>query len=188
MTIHPGNFTTLVLNADFQPLSVYPLSVWTWTDAVKALTLDRVSLVAEYDEFIPTPLHQIRYPSIIAVKKYQKQTRAVAFNKYNLWLRDAGCCAYCSTELTTNDLTFDHVHPKSQGGLATWDNIVCACQPCNARKGNKSCEQAKMFPKVWPRKPKPVELAIKKRMLDQGENLHQTWVDYLYWDTELLPT
>jgi 5-methylcytosine-specific restriction endonuclease McrA len=186
MTIH-SNFKTLVLNADYQPLSVFPLSEWTWTDAVKALMLDRVTLVAEYDEFIPTPLHKIRYPSIIAVKKYQQQSRAIAFNKHNLWLRDGGICQYCATTLTTYELTFDHVHPRSKGGETTWDNIVCACQPCNARKANKSCEEVKMFPRVWPRKPKAVELAIRKRMMEGTENLHQTWLDYLYWDSELLP-
>jgi 5-methylcytosine-specific restriction endonuclease McrA len=186
MTIH-SNFKTLVLNADYRPLSVFPLSEWTWTDAVKAIWLDRVVTVAEYDEFIPHPTHRIRYPSIIAVKKYQPKTKAIAFNKYNLWLRDGGICQYCGDPLTTQELTFDHVHPASEGGLATWENIVCACQPCNARKGNKSCEKAEMFPRVWPRKPKAVELAIRKRIIDTTENLHQSWLDYLYWDTELLP-
>ncbi len=185
MTIH-SNFKTLVLNADFQPLSVFPLSEWTWMDALKAICLNRVVTVAEYDELIPHPTRRIRYPSIIAVKKYQPQTRAIAFNRYNLWLRDGGVCQYCDNPLSTYDLTFDHVHPRSKGGLTTWENIVCACQPCNARKGSKSCEEVKMFPRILPRKPKPVELAIRKRMVEGGENLHQSWLDYLYWDGNLL--
>lgn len=185
MTIHSQNFETLVLNADYQPLSLYPLSIWTWTDAMKALTLNRVNLVAEYDEFIPTPLHKIRFPSIIAVKKYQTKTQSVAFNRYNIWLRDGGECAYCCAEVSTSELTYDHVYPRSRGGPTTWENIVCACQPCNTRKANKTTAEAKMFPRVTPRKPKPVELAVKKRMLDEGQKLHQSWLDYLYWSGEL---
>ena len=38
----------LVLNADFRPLSYFPLSVWKWQDAVKAAYLDRVTVLAEY--------------------------------------------------------------------------------------------------------------------------------------------
>ena len=44
---HPA----LVLNADYRPLSYYPLSLWCWQDAVKAAYMDRVDIVAEYDHY-----------------------------------------------------------------------------------------------------------------------------------------
>lgn len=36
----------LVLNADYTPLSYYPLSLWPWQTAIKAVFLDRVDIVA----------------------------------------------------------------------------------------------------------------------------------------------
>ena len=43
----------LVLNADFRPLSYYPLSIWCWQDAVKSVFLDRVSICLLYTS--PSP-------------------------------------------------------------------------------------------------------------------------------------
>jgi len=45
----------LVLNADYRPLSYYPLSLWTWQEAVKAAFLDRVTILSEYDEVVRSP-------------------------------------------------------------------------------------------------------------------------------------
>ncbi len=186
MTIHPGQFPALILNADFRPLSVYPLSTWSWMDAIKAIWRDRVITVAEYNEFIPTPNHKIRFPSVIALKEYQQVKRTVAFNRFNLWLRDDGVCQYCCCEVTTSDFTFDHVTPKSRGGLATWENIVCACQPCNTRKANRTPDEAGMTLLKEPRKPKPHEMVDWNRIRQKGNDLHKDWIDYLYWDGPLL--
>ena len=41
-------------------------------------------------------------------------------------------------------LTRDHVTPLHQGGKNTWSNLVTACRDCNARKGGRTPEQAKM--------------------------------------------
>ena len=45
----------LVLNADYRPLSYYPLSLWSWQDAVKSVFLDRVSIVNYYDRTVHSP-------------------------------------------------------------------------------------------------------------------------------------
>lgn len=195
MTIHPGQFPALVLNADYRPLSVYPLSTWSWMDAIKAIWLDRVVTVSEYEDFVPHPTFRIKFPSVIALKEYQPATREVAFNRYNLWLRDGGICqysgtksraGYCAVEVTTRDFTFDHVEPKSRGGEATWENIVCACQPCNTFKANRTPKEAGLVLLSEPRKPKPHEVAAWQRTLTSAQDLHHGWMDYLYWDTELL--
>ena len=49
----PAGFPALVLNADYRPLSYYPLSLWPWQEAVKAVFLDRVEVVAEYEQPMP---------------------------------------------------------------------------------------------------------------------------------------
>ena len=46
----PESFPALVLNADFHPLSYYPLSLWNWQETIKAVFLDRVNIVSHYDQ------------------------------------------------------------------------------------------------------------------------------------------
>ena len=45
----------LVLNADYRPLSYYPLSLWSWQDTVKSVFLDRVIIVSSYDRIVRSP-------------------------------------------------------------------------------------------------------------------------------------
>ena len=186
MTIHPGKFPALILNADYQPLSLYPLSTWSWMDAVKAVWLERVVTVAEYDHYIPHPVHIVKYPSVIALKEYQPVSRAIAFNRHNIWLRDGGVCQYCATEVTTKDFTFDHVIPRSRpGGETTWENIVCACQPCNTFKANRTPKEAKMTLLTEPRKPKPYEIAVRQRTMFGQQAFNEDWLSFIYWDVTL---
>lgn len=67
---HPDNCPALVLNADYTPLSYYPLSVWPWQTAVKAVFLDRVDIVAHYEREVRSPNAAIKLPSVIALKQY----------------------------------------------------------------------------------------------------------------------
>ena len=104
---HPA----LVLNADYRPLSYYPLSLWPWQEAVKAAWLDRVDIVAEYDEVVRSPSTEIRIPSVVVLKDYVKPQKRVAFTRFNLFLRDEFSCQYCGSR---GDLTFDHVVPRAR--------------------------------------------------------------------------
>ena len=72
MTAHPA----LVLNADFRPMSYFPLSLLSWQDAVHAVFSERVSVVAEYDTWARSPSTQIRLPSVVALRKYQRSRAA----------------------------------------------------------------------------------------------------------------
>ena len=78
----------LVLNADFRPLSYFPLSLWCWQDAVKAVFLDRVSIVHEYETVVRSPSFEMRLPSVIALKEYVEASRKPAFTRFNVFLRD----------------------------------------------------------------------------------------------------
>ena len=89
------HFPALVLNADFRPLSYFPLSVWSWQDAVKAVFLDRVSVLSEYDDEVHSPSMAMRLPSVIALKDYIPAARKPAFTRFNVFLRDAFSCQYC---------------------------------------------------------------------------------------------
>ncbi|MBR9769395.1 MAG: HNH endonuclease, partial [Rhodobacteraceae bacterium] len=124
---HPA----LVLNADYRPLSYYPLSLWSWQDAVKAAYMDRVDIVAEYDTIVRSPTTEIRIPSVVVLRDYVKPQKRVAFTRFNLFLRDGFQCQYCGS---TGDLTFDHVVPRKSGGVTSWENVVAACSKCNLKK------------------------------------------------------
>ena len=171
----------LVLNADYRPLSYYPLSLWCWQDAIKAVYLDRVDIVAEYDSVVRSPTHQIRIPSVIVLKDYVKPQKKVAFTRFNLFLRDEFCCQYCGAR---GDLTFDHVVPRASGGITSWENVVAACSPCNLTKGALSLRRAGLTLRKPPRRPDAEQLRNLGRKFPPG-HLHDSWLDFLYWDAEL---
>jgi len=176
----------LVLNADFRPLSYYPLSLWSWQEAVKAVVADRVNVVSEYSRTIHSPSAEMRLPSVISLKEYIPTSRRPAFTRFNVFLRDRFSCQYCGESLPTHELTFDHVIPRSKGGRTTWDNVVTACSPCNLVKGDHLPHHLHMFPLVRPTEPTSFMLQENGRAFPPNY-LHESWRDFLYWDSELDP-
>ena len=180
---HPESCPALVLNADYTPLSYYPLSLWPWQTAVKAVFLDRVTIVENYEREIHSPTRTMPIPSVIALRQYVKPSQYPAFTRFNLFLRDRFTCQYCGSR---DDLTFDHVIPRSKGGRTTWENVVAACAPCNLKKGNRLPRDIRMFPMQTPFQPTVHDLHNNGRAFPPN-HLHQSWLDYLYWDIELEP-
>jgi 5-methylcytosine-specific restriction endonuclease McrA len=179
-------YPALVLNADFRPLSYFPLSLWCWQDAVKAVFLRRVQVLSEYDRCVRSPSREIRLPSVIVLKQYVPVARRPAFTRFNVFLRDLFTCQYCGTELPVEHLTFDHVVPRVRGGRTEWSNVVTACEPCNLRKGHRSPRDCGLFPLREPHRPTSYELQENGRSFPPNY-LHESWRDFLYWDTELDP-
>ncbi len=189
MTVHfqlnvsPESCPALVLNADFRPLSYYPLSLWSWQDTIKAVFLERVNIVSHYDKVVRSPNFEMRLPSVVSLKSYVKPSRQPAFTRFNVFLRDRFSCQYCTSH---EDLTFDHVIPRSKGGLTTWENVVAACSPCNLRKSDRLPDEAHMWPAHRPFQPSVNDLHQNGRLFPPNY-LHESWIDYLYWDSVLEP-
>ncbi len=175
------HFPALVLNADFRPLSYYPLSLWPWQEAIKAVFLDRVTILAQYDEVVRSQRESIQIPSVVVLKDYVQPQKRVAFTRFNLFLRDEFCCQYCGAK---GDLTFDHVLPRSRGGVTSWENVVAACSPCNLRKGNKLLRVSGLNLRRPPRQPSAEDMRNAGRRFPPN-HLHESWLDFLYWDAEL---
>ena len=95
MAFAAQGYPALVLNADFRPLSYFPLSLWPWQEAVKAVFLERVNIVSEYDRVVRSPSLEMRLPSVIALKEYVHLDRRPAFTRFNVFLRDSFECQYC---------------------------------------------------------------------------------------------
>jgi len=112
----------LVLNADFQPLSYLPLSLWSWQDAIKAVFGGKVQVVDVYPDISVRAANiEVPLPSVIALTEYvQHKNQRPAFTRRNVFLRDEYKCQYCGGRFHTADLSLDHVHPRCKGGLLTW--------------------------------------------------------------------
>ena len=178
---HPDACPALVLNADFTPLSYYPLSIWHWQATVKAVFLDRVDIIDEYQREIHSARTSMKLPSVVALKQYVRPSPHPAFTRFNLFLRDGFTCQYCGD---MRDLTFDHVVPRAQGGRTTWENVVTACAPCNLRKGGRTPRQAGMVIATGPVRPTNWHLQERGRRFPPNY-LHDSWRDWLYWDVPL---
>ena len=171
----------LILNADYRPLSYFPLSLWSWQEAIKAVYLKRVNVAAEYEEVVRSEKLTLPLPSVIVLKNYVVPTKAVPFTRATLFLRDEFTCQYCGYK--GKDLTFDHVVPKSRGGKTRWDNVVAACQSCNLRKAAKTTSQAGFKLKKTPTKPSP-EVLLNKGKKFPPSDMHKSWSDFLYFEKD----
>ena len=173
----------LVLNADFRPLSYYPLSLWCWQDAIKSVFLNRVSIVSTYERKVRSPSFEMSLPSVIALKSFVKPSTDPNFTRFNVFLRDKFSCQYCGSD---KELTFDHLLPRSKGGKTDWDNVVTACSSCNVQKGGRLLKFSGMKLNQKPFQPTTEDLHKNGKNFPPNY-LHKSWIDYLYWDVELEP-
>ena len=175
---------SLVLNADFRPLSYYPLSLCSWQDTIRLVFSERVSVVERYDKKVNSPSISFHLPSVIALKDYVMPQRKPAFTRFNVFLRDNFTCQYCHDHFSANELTFDHLIPRCLNGKTTWNNVVSACTSCNLKKGRRLLKFTDMKLLKQPSRPTSIQLQNNGRNFPPNF-LHESWRDYLYWDTEL---
>ena len=129
---------TLLLNKDYTPISVLPLSVIHWHHSVKLMFLGRIQVLETYpDWYINSEKLTLNVPSVAVTKEYFNPRRYVRFSRANIYLRDLFQCQYCQDTFDFNDLTIDHVKPRSKGGETSWENCVTACKSCNYKKSDK---------------------------------------------------
>lgn len=187
---------TLILNRNWQPVNVATVAravvmlcnetaqvvdpanyqLYTWRDWLQ--------FVPEVGEpFIQAVSQRLRVPEVVTLIGYDRLPAAsVSFSRRNIFKRDRYACQYCGVQPGSEDLTIDHVLPRSQGGVSSWENCVLACMACNKRKADRLPEQAGMRLKSRPFRPlwKPLYADHYLRI--------ESWSKFLseaYWSVEL---
>jgi len=164
----------LLLNSNFEPISVVPLSIINWQHAIKLMFLDRITVLEEYEQHVARSANlTIHYPAVAVTKNYFSKSRNVRFSRTNMYLRDLYQCQYCADTFSHDELTIDHVVPRSNGGITTWENSVTACKSCNHKKGSKLWKPLRM-----PYKPDYYQLVAKWKNRPVHIE-HPSWNQYL---------
>lgn len=137
----------LVLNQDYSAFNICSVP-----KAFLLVYLNKAELVAQADnQFLRSISQTYFFPVVIRLHKYVKRPyKGVVMTRQNIFKRDRSTCQYCGAK---DHLTLDHVLPKSRGGKSNWDNLVTACQRCNAKKGDQTPEESGMLLKQHPYKP-----------------------------------
>jgi 5-methylcytosine-specific restriction endonuclease McrA len=158
----------LVLNNDYTPLNVTTLK-----RGFKLVYKGKAEIIFSDDKNpITTSIKKFRRPTIIRLMRYiYMPYKKVPLTRYNIFRRDGHKCVYCGTK---NNLTLDHVLPRSRGGDNTWKNLVTCCGSCNLRKDNLTPEEANMSMSVKPYAPTYIEFI--ERM---NGNINEEWKPYL---------
>jgi len=143
--------------------SYVPHKVVSWEHAIGMLYGDPPSVeVVEHTDEVIHP-SGIKMPSVVRLlKQIVGQKRAVKFSRMNVLTRDNFRCCYCGSPRKPRELNYDHVIPRHLGGRTTWENIVSSCYPCNARKRNRTPEQAGMALLQRPYKPKTLPVVAPR--------------------------
>jgi 5-methylcytosine-specific restriction endonuclease McrA len=136
----------LVLNSGFVPIRIISAQ-----DAVCSLYLNKAFTVVETTKVLRSPSITFRVPSVISLIGYSHFPKMkVGFSKLNVIYRDDMTCQFCGKKFNMNDLTVDHIIPRSRWSLekrtskrdwTNWLNCVCSCKWCNNAKGNHLMEE-----------------------------------------------
>jgi len=176
---------TLVLNPGYEPVARVP-----WQRAISLLFLGKVEVVDEYeDREIRSVTFVVKMPAIVRLLRALRGARkALSFSRENVYARDGGRCQYCGAGVRRDQITYDHVVPRSRGGKTTWENIVIACVACNQKKGGRTPEQAGMKLRTSPVRPKKLPEALRITLAFR-EGMPESWRAFLrsysYWHGEL---
>lgn len=159
----------LVLNADYQAIGVCAVE-----RAFVLVIMKKAEMLSDDPEkSLRTIRKNYKFPSIIRLYRFVSLPyKKVNLSRQNIFKRDNHTCVYCNTR---DNLTIDHVIPRSLGGRDSWENLVTACQRCNSRKGNQTPEQAEM-----PMRYKPFRPSFVMFLGNFSGQIRDDWKPYLY--------
>tara|TARA_A100001515_G_scaffold60605_2_gene47683 strand:- start:1028 stop:1528 length:501 start_codon:yes stop_codon:yes gene_type:complete len=164
------NVNVLKLDSAFKPIEVI-----SWQEAFVLTYVGKAWAVEYTDKWVNSARETFQIPSVIALKQFiDEKFFTITCSRKNIVLRDNNVCQYCQNRFKQEDLTIDHVIPRSKGGKHQWDNVVAACKPCNQKKGSQYLSDSNMSLLKRPKKPS-YRMMMKKRIA--GAN--SLWEEYL---------
>ncbi|KAF1858776.1 hypothetical protein Lal_00044810 [Lupinus albus] len=180
------NGTTIAFAMPLRRLPKLPVNVVDWKRAICLEFMEKADVLEYYAKTVNSPSGSFYIPAVLRVPHLLQvvKRRIVKSNlsRKNILFRDNYTCQYCSLR---ENLTIDHVVPIALGGEWEWENLVTACAKCNAKKGQKTLEEAKMKLMKVPKAPKEYDiLAIPLttaalRMLSIRKGTPEEWRQYL---------
>jgi 5-methylcytosine-specific restriction endonuclease McrA len=186
----------LVLNRNWQPVNVTTVAralVLLWNDSARVVDTNSFQLYnwedwagfrpRDGELFIQAVTMRLRVPEVVALADYDRlPTASVSFSRRNIFKRDHYSCQYCGIQPGADELTIDHVVPRSRSGGSTWENCVLACVNCNKRKADRTPEEAGMRLRHRPIRPewKPLYAAHDMKIASWGKFLSEA-----YWNVTL---
>jgi 5-methylcytosine-specific restriction endonuclease McrA len=161
--------SVLVLNQDYQAIGICSAE-----RAFVLVFLQKAEMLVDNPDLrLKSISREFSFPSIIRLHRYIRiPYKSVNLSRHNVFRRDNNRCVYCNSK---DALTIDHVVPRSMGGRDSWDNLVTACQKCNAKKGNMTPEEAGMEMRHKPFRP-----SFVMYLSHFSGNLQDAWKPYLY--------
>jgi len=154
-------------------------------DSWREVSQFRAKYQREHHDWVRCVKFELAVPRIIRLLFYDRLPRQpVKFNRRNIYARDGNRCQYCGRKFPTNELSLDHVVPRSRGGDTAWSNIVCCCVDCNVRKGGRVPNEAHMRLIAEPTKPKRSPV-ITLRLSSEKFASWRQFLDAAYWNVEL---
>ena len=176
--MHVTSARTLLLTQGYEPIKII-----SWQRAIVLLTLSKVEVVEEYDAEVRATRIHVRVPAVVRLRKaFRRHAKPVKFSRVNIYARDKHRCQYCGKRCKIDQLTYDHVLPRSRGGRTSWENIVSCCYTCNAHKANRTPAEAKMKLLSTPARPTWMP-AVQIRV--STSSVPDAWRDYVYWAGEI---
>lgn len=189
--------SVLVLNSLYQAVQVTGVRRafrLFYTGRARAITPDFISYDFENwcdlpagarDPVIRTPTRRVLIPKVIQLVVYDRlPSREIRFTRRNIFHRDRNRCQYCGKVFPQSDINLDHVKPISRGGGSCWENVVCACIPCNTRKKDRLPAEAGMRLIRRPRRPAGLP-GLRAGWLGPCPEEWRTFLDEAYWNVEL---
>lgn len=186
---------TLVLNRNWQPVNIASVAralVMVWNDSARIVDPESYQLFGweewselepDNDRFIQAVSQRIRVPEVVTLSDFDRvPSTTVTFSRRNIFKRDRYTCQYCGKQPAPDQLTIDHVVPRSHGGESSWENCVLACVNCNHFKADRTPDQAGM---------KLRKVAIRPEWnpcYSQHSIRMDSWSKFIseaYWNTEL---
>lgn len=175
---------TLVLDAGYSPVARV-----SWQRAVTLLWEGKVEVVESYDAVVRSVTLELQLPAVIRfLRSVRARKKGIRFSRENVYARDRGTCQYCGLHVSRSDFTYDHVIPRAQGGITSWENVVVCCTPCNQKKGGRTPVQAAMVLRSKPLRPNRLHGGMRFP-LSWDPHMPAPWRAWLrdvaYWHAEL---